>query len=272
MIDIKKLIGEYFGFNQEIAQLNAKYDLLLKDANEKLVALNEQIKLILASDETNKSKIAELQKVLDAQAKERALELEITNKRPKTKVSYLRYETDGQYDIDVRNFYQYIDDNLPVATGDTNDLKALGALNLTRQIMTYVSDDSAYGKNEYWAYAYQSLKRKRGDCEDGAILMANIMLKSGIPYWRVRLNAGSVKGGGHAYVTYCRETDNEWVVCDWCYWPNSKPMSQRPTHKEERNYMDAERNFYVWFSWDAKNIYASEKLPAVAKEQFVEKK
>jgi len=136
----------------------------------------------------------------------------------------------------------------------------------------YSGDDSVYGKNEYWAYAYQTLKRKRGDCEDGAIFMANIMVKSGIPWWRVRLNCGTVFGGGHAYVTYCRETDNEFVVLDWCYWPNSIPIKDRPTHLQERNYMDSEKNFYVWFSWDLKNIYAQEKLPAVAKEFFSDTK
>jgi hypothetical protein len=51
--------------------------------------------------------------------------------------------------------------------------------------------------------------------------MANIMLRSGIPYYRIRLNAGNVNGGGHAYVTYCRETDNQFVVLDWCYYPNN---------------------------------------------------
>jgi hypothetical protein len=60
------------------------------------------------------------------------------------------------------------------------------------------------------------------NCEDGAILLANMMLKSGIPYWKIRVTAGNVtepstgKDVGHAYVTYyCAETD-KWVLLDWC--------------------------------------------------------
>jgi|GEM_PF-2839916 len=106
-------------------------------------------------------------------------------------------------------------------------------------------------------------------CEDGAILMYNIALRSGVPYWRMRLNAGDVKGGGHCYLTYCREKDNNFVVMDWCYWPNDKHPSDRPLHKDEKNY------YGVWFSWNqkyafykaAKDLYEAKKSIPVSKKR-----
>jgi len=92
------------------------------------------------------------------------------------------------------------------------------------------------------------LRRGKGDCEDGAILMANMMLLSGVPYWRIRLNAGDVEGGGHAYVTYLRETDNEWYILDWCYWPSESANFKK-------KWKDAQKYFGIWGSWNTKYIY-----------------
>lgn len=274
MFDFKKIVGEYFGFTKEIQELNTKYEALLLAADTKLIALQERIKEILASNETNKAKFLELQKAIDVINKEREFELMITNKIPKTERYYSRYETDGEYSVDVRNFFMINDNRVPIVKGATNDDKALLSLNWVKTNITYVPDASTatYKKDEYWAYAYQTLKHKMGDCEDGAILIANIMVKSGIPWYRVRVCAGSVNGGGHAYCVYCRETDNEWVVLDWCYWPNDLPIKDRPTHKQERNYMDSSKNYYVWFSWDLKNIYAKETLSTEAAKIFKEQK
>jgi len=90
-------------------------------------------------------------------------------------------------------------------------------------------------------------------CEDGAILMANMMLKSGIPYWRIRLNGGDVKGGGHAYVTYLREKDNKFYVLDWCYWPNESINFGQP-------WADAKNYFGIWFSWNKKYGFIKDTL------------
>lgn len=176
------------------------------------------------------------------------------NKRPKIYQEYLRHETDGDYQIDVRNFFQPYDEVIPKVTGEDFDDIARNALIWVMEHITYVPDNSndTYKTNEYWAYAYQTMHHRKGDCEDGAILLANIMLRSGIPYWRIRLNAGSVNGGGHAYVTYLREFDNNWTVLDWCYWANYKRVAERPTHDQEQNYTNKNRNFYIWFSWNMK--------------------
>jgi len=265
LIDFTKfLVGNVFGFNQEIIILSNKVSLLTDSLSEK----DSTIKSILDSDLTKTEKIKSLEETISNIESEKRFEIEITNKIPKKDTTYLRTEKDGTYGVDVRNFFMINDVTIPVVTGSTNDIKALAGLNWVKTNIIYTPDKSSYGIDEYWAYPYQTLKRKRGDCEDGAILIANILLRSGVPWYRVRVCAGSVNGGGHAYCVYCRETDNEWVVLDWCYWYNSKPVADRLTHYDMRNYMDEEKNFYVWFSWDLKNIYAKEKLSTEAMEFF----
>jgi len=57
---------------------------------------------------------------------------------------------------------------------------------------------------------------------------------------------GTAGNAGHAYVTYCRETDNQFVVMDCTYWYKSTPVSERKLHSEERDY------YGIWFSWNLK--------------------
>lgn len=96
-------------------------------------------------------------------------------------------------------------------------------------------------------------------CEDGAILMANMMINSGVSSWRLRLNAGDVKigngvrRGGHAYVTYLREFDNKWYVLDWCY-EYKESVNFKKTWKKAKKY------FSIWFSWNLKYIYKNIEL------------
>ena len=117
----------------------------------------------------------------------------------------------------------------------------------------YVGDKETAGMNEFWQFSYESLQTKKGDCEDGAILLHNILLAAGIPYWKLRLSAGWVqtgnKKGGHAYLTYYSEENDKWVILDWCYWPNLKAIIDRPDYKDEPKYLD------IWFSWNKKFCY-----------------
>ena len=154
-----------------------------------------------------------------------------------------------ELNIDVRDYFCEYDSKIPIVVGTTNDVKALNALKWVINNVKYVEDKKTFGEWEYWLMPWETLATRKGDCEDGAILMANIMLKSGVPYWRIRLNAGDVKGGGHSYLTYCRETDNQFVTLDWCYWQNLKEMKNRKLHSEERDY------YGIWFSWNQKYAF-----------------
>ena len=176
------------------------------------------------------------------------------NKYPKENLTYVRQETDGQYQVDLRNFITENDNSIPTVEGITDDDKALKGLSYVYKNITYIPDKTEYKLNEYWAYPYQTLKHKKGDCEDGAILLYNILLKSGIPYWKLRLTAGFVKLNGskvgHAYLNYYCEDSDKWVVLDWCYWPNLMAIKDRADYKDEEKYLD------VWFSWNQKYCFS----------------
>jgi predicted transglutaminase-like cysteine proteinase len=51
---------------------------------------------------------------------------------------------------------------------------------VNRQI-TYVEDRDLFGKNDYWAGARKTLKLRKGDCEDMALLKMQMLAAAGIP-------------------------------------------------------------------------------------------
>lgn len=218
----------------------------------------EDLKKIIA---TKDEYLAELQKRVPSID---AIEKEITSKYPKQQMWYWgRYvpKADGTHEqlpIDVRSFLAtYIDDQLPIIGGSTNDEKALRCLQWVVNNLRYVSDKSNEGFDEFWQFPYESIKIKNSDCDDFAILTAALCLKAGIPYYRVRVACGNVKNPngegnvGHAYLTYCRETDNKFVTMDGTYWPDTiTKVANRPLHKDQRDY------YGVWFSFDLKHVYA----------------
>ena len=173
---------------------------------------------------------------------------ELNDKYPKSDIYYKRTD-DKTYQVDIRNFIQEYDSKIPRIVGKTDDEIALNGLKLVRSKLKYTPDKTQYGLNEYWCYAYQTWNNRKGDCEDGAILLHNILLRSGIPYWKLRLSAGFVVGGGHAYLTYYCEETYTWVILDWCYWPNNSPINERKDYKDEKMYG------LTWFSWNKKYCY-----------------
>jgi len=177
------------------------------------------------------------------------------NKREKTNSLYSGRNIIGQESnvtIDPRMFFHYNDSTIPLVTGSSNDNIAQNALKRVIRYITYTSDTTLFKKPETWLFAFETWKLRKGDCEDGAILLANMLLRAGIPYWRIRLNAGDVKGGGHAWVSYLREEDDEWYCLDWCYWPNDS--------LDWLKYKDAENYYSIWFSWNPYYIFGDEIL------------
>ena len=179
------------------------------------------------------------------------------NKRPKTEsYSYKARPAPGfitNINVDPRIFFVN-HDILPSVSGSTNDEKAKNALQFVIDKVTYTPDMTQFKDNEVWLFPFETMSLKKGDCEDGAILLANILLANGIPYWRVRLNAGDVNGGGHCFVTYLRESYNQWVILDWCYWPD-KSVDLNELYKGA-----TENYFKIWFSFNRDYIYLNEEF------------
>lgn len=181
------------------------------------------------------------------------------SKYPKQNITYsgrcLPNQTDRTFEVDVRVYFTPYDQQLTdivnrswIGIGKlnegTNDEKALKCLKWVRANFTYDSDKTVTGLSEFWMFPFEALKYKRGDCDDGSLLLANLLLVAGVPYWRIRENCGDVNGGGHCYTTFCRETDNQFCILDWCYDYTDKPVKDRPLHKDERDY------YGIWFSFN----------------------
>jgi len=242
----------------EYPKLEESYQYLKREWSEQLQVIRD----LHTDSEQRKKQIEVLRKKVPNTKEEEFF----INKHPKKNINYLRYETDDQYSIDVRCFnmpsYAY-----PKFKG-SNDQKMRQILAWVIENVTYVGDKDEYDYDEYWAFPYQTMKRGKGDCEDGSILIWSIAIANGIPYYRLRLNAGWVKEPygtkvGHAYVTYFREEDNKAIVLDWCYYPSYAKVRERKTHKEERDYYE------IWWSTDTKYSYANKRyLDKMPKEKF----
>jgi len=174
------------------------------------------------------------------------------NKYPKQNISYSRTDKET-IKIDVRQFLNYNNFMLPKLIG-TDDQKALRSLKWIISNIKYTPDKTQYNLREYWAFPHETFNVRKGDCEDGAILLYSIMRKNNIPAWKIRISAGFVinskkERSGHAYVTYYCEESGEWVILDWCYYPNTRKIKDRESYLEEKMYEETWFSFNESFSW-----------------------
>ena len=240
----------------------ANNEKTISDLNVQLTSCNSMLKTTddLVSDLQTQltviqSENADLKKQLNHQQVEGELEKYWNNKRPSSETLLyparpLPYDMlGGNIPVDPRIFWGE-DSSIPMVTGSTNDERAIKALDYVARRITYTAD---INPAEFWQFGFETLKRNKGDCEDGAILLASILINSGIPYWRIRLNAGDVQGGGHCYVTYLAEKDNTWYLLDWCYDYNLARGLNR-TFKSAQDY------FGIWFSWNKQFIFPNDEL------------
>lgn len=98
------------------------------------------------------------------------------------------------------------------------DKRALEIARYVNRRMTYKTDFNNYGKTEYWASPYEVWRSKVDDCDGYAVLIKDLMDKAGIPEFRSKVAAGDTDVGGHAYVLYLKEHDNEWYTIEGSYY------------------------------------------------------
>lgn len=164
-----------------------------------------------------------------------------------------------------------------VDPGDSNDTKMYKIEQWVQKNIQYVSDEKNYGQSELWAYPTVTLNKKSGDCEDGAFLMHSLALHAGIPPERLRTYGGLVYAddygittGGHAWTSYKRETDDAWIITDWCYWAKDTPLSERQPMSKDLKYIDD--YFYVEAGKTVETPYANKvRYAYVPKGMFVNK-
>lgn len=136
-----------------------------------------------------------------------------------------------------------------VDKNDSNDEKAYKILVWAHDNIPYQTDEENYGVPEFWALPTETLQRGSGDCEDQAFLIHSLCLNADIPYDRLKTFGGLVEAGenaplgGHGWTVYRRETDNEWICLDACYYFEDTPITDRVPLREDMKYV--EDFFYI---------------------------
>jgi predicted transglutaminase-like cysteine proteinase len=138
---------------------------------------------------------------------------------------------------------QFAYDVVGVRPDDSNDRKMSKIARWVQSNIKYLTDEENYDVPEFWAPPIFTLAKASGDCEDGAFLIASLALNSGVPASRIRMYGGLVDAGagapsgGHGWVGYQRESDNEWVAIDFSYYPDPNILSLPPM-SEDLKYQD----------------------------------
>ncbi|NVM17456.1 MAG: DUF4332 domain-containing protein [Candidatus Lokiarchaeota archaeon] len=181
-----------------------------------------------------------------------------------------------QIDVDVKAFIKRNDAILwHVLTQlelrkDTPNDTALAIQNFVCNFLKYKYDDIASECPEFWLFPFEAIQSEIGDCEDGAILIAGLLINAGVPSWRVKVCAAQVMAdpvfapsdtelGGHAYCIYLADRPEserklEWVILDWCYLQDPEvPIKDKPLARNggtEGAYRD------IWFTFNDEQSYA----------------
>ncbi len=127
---------------------------------------------------------------------------------------------------------------------DTDDVKMEKIQRWVVFNLEYMTDEDQYGYAELWVPPVMVLNTMKGDCEDGAFLIMSLALNAGVDPARLRLYGGFVDAGtgaasgGHAWVSYRRESDDEWIAVDFSYYVDLRPMDYRTPLKDDEKYVD----------------------------------
>ena len=226
---------------KDIAKIILKDEII--DLNKKISHLEEEIKLNEEYYNNTNEK-----------------ESYYNSKYPTINKKYKKNMLGSDISIDVRCFVgNHNNYSLPTIEDLGEDDLAIKALSWVIKNLSYVSDKTTTGLSEYWNFSFESLISKKGDCEDGAILLYDILRYNGIPAWKLRITAGYAINpwngnvDGHAYLTYYSQTFDKWVALDWCYFPNVESMDKQPEYKDVAFYGD------VWFSFNEEYCWSKNK-------------
>lgn len=180
-----------------------------------------------------------------------------------------------EIDIDVKAFIKKNDAILHHVISqlglrkETPNETALASQKFVCDFLKYKYDDITAEMPEFWLFPFESIQSEIGDCEDGAILIAALMINAGIPSWRVKVCAAEVLAdpmvapsdtelGGHAYAIYLADRADserklEWLILDWCYLQDpeinieKKPLARNGGH--ENAYKNVLFTFNDEYSW-----------------------
>ena len=134
---------------------------------------------------------------------------------------------------------------------DTNTDKIYEVLKFVNDNITYTSDNVTWKVDEYWQTPKETWTIKKGDCEDGAILVYAIASYLGIPDYQIFIVASDVVGGGHCYLVYLSDEDGLEYPIDWCYWFDES-YGKRYPYATVNNYF---KGTCEWFRFNKSGHY-----------------
>ena len=202
------------------------------------------------------------------------------DKYPKAPIIYTGRALRGkdyykQIDADVKTFIKkndailyHVIDQAQLKKGTFNET-ALTVQDFVNGFFKYKFDEETSDCPEFWQFPFESIQSGIGDCEDGAILIASLLINAGIPSWRVKVAGGGVlpdpffapsdtELGGHAWCIYLADRGDskrglEWVILDWCYAPDPDvPIEEKPLAKnggQQGGYKETWFTFNDEYSW-----------------------
>ena len=121
-----------------------------------------------------------------------------------------------------------------VKTGVSDDVTMLNCLKWVCDKVQYIGDYKQWSMQERWQTPLETFYNKKGDCEDGSILLYAIARAKGVIADKMFLWCGEVRStpvaplGGHCSFLYKPlEYPLNFVWLDWCYYPNLQPVFNR---------------------------------------------
>lgn len=143
---------------------------------------------------------------------------------------------------------QFVHEVVGVKYDDSSDVKMHKIAKWVTRNIKYITDEENWGVSEFWAPPIFTLAKRGEDCDGQSLLIMSLALNAGVPESRLRwyggyVNAGrGAPSGGHAWTAYRRESDNQWVAVDSCYFPDSnigglKPMKDDMKYREDYFFM-----------------------------------
>lgn len=170
----------------------------------------------------------------------------------------LSTEFNGFKQRDYQSYLQYPNQTLfllsNIIVGDsiTDDEKVEKILVWVTNSFKYESDLNLYGELDKWVKPIDSLRIMKGDCEDGAFLIHSLLLHVKIDPKKISTSGGIVKTykaknakmvfsgfGGHAWTSYKRQSDGEWIALDWCNMDETKILKDIKPIRKDNNYVSS---------------------------------
>lgn len=140
----------------------------------------------------------------------------------------------------------------------SHDAQMLEILRWVKKNIRYEFDSKVWEMREYWATAEETLIKKKGDCDDGALLMYVMARLKDVPEYKLLIFGGDVfvprsdKLGGHCWLGYRSETyPLNWTFMDWCYYYDSKHPSTRTKYYIQKTKIYGDEKYKnIWFGFN----------------------